>query len=181
VLRINHAFDAVYGDQQLGRFNAHCDEYGSQTMVVFGGEERFTTAVLRLSKWLKEIEIRATATIAVRWPRRASQRLPCKARCGATEFFDGAEAGAGANASSPVLRLASRAPIRADSSSISAAAVQNTLRMDLLSAGHGGTSHQGLESPPGGRARILHPNDGEPVPAVPARERLRQASGRSRW
>ena len=47
VLDIDDTFDAVHGDQQLRLFNAHYDEYGFQPIVVFDGEGRFVTAVLR--------------------------------------------------------------------------------------------------------------------------------------
>jgi Transposase DDE domain group 1 len=41
---------AVHGGQQLRLFNAHYDEYGFQPIVVFDGEGRFITAVLRPAK-----------------------------------------------------------------------------------------------------------------------------------
>ena len=47
VLDIDDSFDAVHGSQQLRLFNAHYDEYGFQPIVVFDGEGRFITAVLR--------------------------------------------------------------------------------------------------------------------------------------
>src|SRR3984893_4953679 len=47
VLDIDDTFDAVHGGQQLRLFNAHYDEYGFQPIVVFDGEGRFVTAVLR--------------------------------------------------------------------------------------------------------------------------------------
>ena len=43
-------FDAVHGGQQLRLFNAHYDEYGFQPIVVFDGEGRSVTAVLRPAK-----------------------------------------------------------------------------------------------------------------------------------
>ncbi len=46
-LDIDDTFDAVHGGQQLRLFNAHYDEYGFQPIVVFDGEGRFVTAVLR--------------------------------------------------------------------------------------------------------------------------------------
>ena len=49
-LDIDDTFDAVHGDQQLRLFNAHYDEYGFQPIVVFDGEGRFVTAVLRPAK-----------------------------------------------------------------------------------------------------------------------------------
>jgi hypothetical protein len=50
VLDIDDTFDAVHGGQQLRLFNAHYDEYGFQPIVVFDGEGRFVTAVLRPAK-----------------------------------------------------------------------------------------------------------------------------------
>jgi Transposase DDE domain group 1 len=49
-LDIDDTFDAVHGGQQLRLFNAHYDEYGFQPIVVFDGEGRFVTAVLRPAK-----------------------------------------------------------------------------------------------------------------------------------
>ena len=50
VLDIDDTFDAVHGGQQLRLFNAHHDEYGFQPIVVFDGQGRFITAVLRPAK-----------------------------------------------------------------------------------------------------------------------------------
>jgi len=49
-LDIDDTFDAVHGGQQLRLFNGHYDEYGFQPIVVFDGEGRFVTAVLRPAK-----------------------------------------------------------------------------------------------------------------------------------
>ena len=73
VLDIDDTFDAVHGDQQLRLFNAHYDEYGFQPMVVFDGEGRFITAVLRPAKRPKGTEIRAHLRRLIRairghWP-----------------------------------------------------------------------------------------------------------------
>src|SRR4051812_40420904 len=59
VLDIDDTFDAVHGGQQLRLFNAHDDEYGFQPIVVFDGEGRIVTAVLRPAKRPKGTEIRA--------------------------------------------------------------------------------------------------------------------------
>jgi hypothetical protein len=67
VLDIDDTFDAVHGDQQLRLFNAHDDESGFQPMVVFDGEGRFITAVLRPAWRPKGTEIRAH----LRWLIRA--------------------------------------------------------------------------------------------------------------
>jgi hypothetical protein len=73
VLDIDDTFDAVHGGQQLRLFNAHYDEYGFQPIVVFDGEGRFVTAVLRPAKRPKGTEIRALLrrllrAIRANWP-----------------------------------------------------------------------------------------------------------------
>ena len=50
VLDVDDTFDAVHGGQQLRLFNAHYDAYGFQPIVVFGGEGRFVTCLLRPAK-----------------------------------------------------------------------------------------------------------------------------------
>src|SRR6202161_1125028 len=74
VLDIDDTFDAVHGGQQLRLFNAHYDEYGFQPIVVFDGEGRFITAVLRpakrpggkqIVKWLR----RLIGGVRQNWPR----------------------------------------------------------------------------------------------------------------
>ena len=47
VLDIDDTFDRVHGGQQLRLFNAYYDDYGFQPIVVFDGEGRFVTALLR--------------------------------------------------------------------------------------------------------------------------------------
>ena len=74
VLDIDDTFDAVHGGQQLRLFNAHHDEYGFQPIVVFDGEGRFVSAVLRPAKRPKGVEIRGhlrrlVRAIRARWPR----------------------------------------------------------------------------------------------------------------
>ena len=74
VLDIDDTFDAVHGGQQLRLFNAHHDEYGFQPIVVFDGEGRFITAVLRPAKRPKGTEIRAflrrlLGVIRSHWPK----------------------------------------------------------------------------------------------------------------
>ncbi|MGI9492706.1 MAG: IS1380 family transposase [Geminicoccaceae bacterium] len=59
VLDVDDTFDAVHGGQQLRLFNAHYDEYGFQPIVVFDGDGRIVTAVLRPAKRPKGTEIRA--------------------------------------------------------------------------------------------------------------------------
>ena len=72
-LDIDDTFDAVHGGQQLRLFNAHYDEYGFQLIVVFDGEGRLITAVLRPAKRAGGKEIRAflrrlLRAIRANWP-----------------------------------------------------------------------------------------------------------------
>ena len=86
-LDIDDTFDAVHGGQQLRLFNAHYDEYGFQPIVVFDGEGRFVTAVLRPAKRPKGVEIRAflrrlIRAIRAHWPQveilvRADSHYAC--------------------------------------------------------------------------------------------------------
>jgi hypothetical protein len=74
VIDIDDTFDAVHGGQQLRLFNAHYDEYGFQPIVVFDGEGRFITAVLRPAKRPSGKEIRAflrrlMRAIHANWPK----------------------------------------------------------------------------------------------------------------
>jgi hypothetical protein len=74
VLDIDDTFDAVHGGQQLRLFNAHYDEYGFQPIVVFDGEGRFITAVLRPAKRPGGGEIRVflgrlLRAIRANWPK----------------------------------------------------------------------------------------------------------------
>ena len=66
VLDIDDTFDAVHGGQQLRLFNAHYDEYGFQPIVVFDGEGRFVTALLRPAKRPKGVRtaVEKSATVA---------------------------------------------------------------------------------------------------------------------
>src|SRR5208282_6155325 len=73
-LDLDDTFDAVHGGQQLRLFNAHYDEYGFQPIVVFDGEGRFITAVLRPAKRPSGKEIKAflrrlLRAIRANWPR----------------------------------------------------------------------------------------------------------------
>ncbi|MBL8668795.1 MAG: IS1380 family transposase [Rhodospirillales bacterium] len=86
-LDIDDTFDVAHGGQQLRLFNAHYDEYGFQPIVVFDGEGRFVTALLRPAKRPKGIEIRAflrrlVRTIRAHWPNvqillRADSHYAC--------------------------------------------------------------------------------------------------------
>jgi Transposase DDE domain group 1 len=74
VLDIDDTFDAVHGGQQLRLFNAHYDEYGFQPIVVFDGEGRFVTCVLRPAKRPGGKEIKAflrrlLRAIRSNWPK----------------------------------------------------------------------------------------------------------------
>src|SRR5271167_4743925 len=72
-LDIDDTFDAVHGGQQLRLFNAHYDEYGFQPIVVFDGDGRFVTAMLRPAKRPSGVEIqkllrRVLRAIRANWP-----------------------------------------------------------------------------------------------------------------
>jgi hypothetical protein len=74
VLDLDDTFDAVHGAQQLRLFNAHYDEYGFQPIVVFDGEGRPVTAMLRPARRPSGAEVRAFLRRLVReirghWPR----------------------------------------------------------------------------------------------------------------
>ena len=74
VLDIDDTFDRVHGGQQLRLFNAFHDDYGFQPIVVFDGEGRFVTALLRPGKRPGGHEIRAflrrlVGAIRANWPR----------------------------------------------------------------------------------------------------------------
>lgn len=74
VLDIDDTFDRVHGGQQLRLFNAHYDDYGFQPIVVFDGEGRFVTALLRPGKRPSGVEMRAflrrlVGAIRANWPK----------------------------------------------------------------------------------------------------------------
>jgi hypothetical protein len=74
ILDIDDTFDRVHGEQQLRLFNAYHDDYGFQPIVVFDGEGRFLTALLRPGKRPGGREIRAflrrlIGAIRANWPR----------------------------------------------------------------------------------------------------------------
>jgi len=74
VLDVDDTFDAVHGGQQLRLFNAHYDEYGFQPIVVFDGEGRFITCVLRPArrpsgKEIKPFLRRLLRAIRSHWPK----------------------------------------------------------------------------------------------------------------
>jgi DDE family transposase len=74
VLDADDTFDAVHGGQQLRLFNAYYDEYGFQPVVVFDGEGRPVTAMLRPARRPTGAEARALLRRLVReirshWPR----------------------------------------------------------------------------------------------------------------
>lgn len=50
MLDIDDTFDAVHGGPQLRLFNGFHDDNGFQPIVVFDGEGRFITAILRPAK-----------------------------------------------------------------------------------------------------------------------------------
>jgi hypothetical protein len=74
ILDVDDTFDRVHGGQQLRLFNAYHDDYGFQPIVVFDGEGRFVTALLRPGKRPNGHEIRAflrrlVGAIRANWPR----------------------------------------------------------------------------------------------------------------
>jgi hypothetical protein len=74
VLDVDDTFDAVHGGQQLRLFNAYYDEYGFQPIVVFDGEGRPVSAMLRPARRPTGTEARAFLRRLVReirghWPR----------------------------------------------------------------------------------------------------------------
>jgi len=87
VLDVDDTFDRVHGGQQLRLFNAFHDDYGFQPIVVFDGEGRFVTALLRPGKRPGGQEIRAflrrlVGAIRAFWPRveillRADSHYAC--------------------------------------------------------------------------------------------------------
>jgi hypothetical protein len=87
VLDVDDTFDRVHGSQQLRLFNAYHDDYGFQPIVVFDGEGRFVTALLRPGKRPGGREIRAflrrlVGAIRATWPRveillRADSHYAC--------------------------------------------------------------------------------------------------------
>jgi DDE family transposase len=87
VLDVDDTFDRVHGGQQLRLFNAYHDDYGFQPIVVFDGEGRFVTALLRPGKRPGGREIRGflrrlVGAIRATWPRleillRADSHYAC--------------------------------------------------------------------------------------------------------
>src|ERR1700684_3736382 len=73
-LDIDDTFDAVHCGSPVRLVNAHYDEYGFQPIVVFDGEGRFITAVLRPAKRPGGKEVRAflrrlLRAIRANWPK----------------------------------------------------------------------------------------------------------------
>ena len=92
VLDVDDTFDRVHGGQQLRLFNAYQDEYGFQPIVVFDGEGRFVTALLRPGKRPGGREIRGflrrlIGAIRARWPR-VEILLRADSHYAAPEVFD---------------------------------------------------------------------------------------------
>ena len=74
VLDIDDTFDRVHGGQQLRLFNAHYADYGFQPIVVFDGEGRFVSVLLRPGKRPSGMEIRGfvrrlVGAIRGHWPK----------------------------------------------------------------------------------------------------------------
>jgi hypothetical protein len=92
VLDIDDTFDRVHGGQQLRLFNAYYDDYGFQPIVVFDGEGRFVTALLRPGKRPSGVEIRGfvrrlVGAIRAHWPR-VEILLRADSHYAAPEVFD---------------------------------------------------------------------------------------------
>jgi hypothetical protein len=92
ILDIDDTFDRVHGGQQLRLFNAYHDDYGFQPIVVFDGEGRFVTALLRPGKRPSGVEIRGFArrlvgAIRAHWPR-VEILLRADSHYAAPEVFD---------------------------------------------------------------------------------------------
>jgi len=92
VLDIDDTFDRVHGGQQLRLFNAYYDDYGFQPIVVFDGEGRFVTALLRPGKRPSGVEVRAflrrvVGAIRAYWPR-VEILLRADSHYAAPEVFD---------------------------------------------------------------------------------------------
>ena len=92
VFDVDDTFDRVHGSQQLRLFNAFHDDYGFQPIVVFDGEGRFVTALLRPGKRPGGREIRAFLRRLVRairatWPK-VEILLRADSHYAAPEVFD---------------------------------------------------------------------------------------------
>src|SRR5271157_4526190 len=92
VLDVDDTFDRVHGSQQLRLFNAYHDDYGFQPIVVFDGEGRFVTALLRPGKRPGGVEIRGflrrlIAAIRAHWPK-VEILLRADSHYSAPEVFD---------------------------------------------------------------------------------------------
>jgi Transposase DDE domain group 1 len=82
----------VHGGQQLRLFNAYHDDYGFQPIVVFDGEGRFVSVLLRPGKRPSGVEIRGfvrrlVGAIRAHWPR-IEILLRADSHYAAPEVFD---------------------------------------------------------------------------------------------
>ena len=73
VLDFDDTFDVAHGEQQLRLFNAYYDDFGFQPMLVFDGQGRIVTAILRPGKRPTGKEIRGhlrriIRAIRANWP-----------------------------------------------------------------------------------------------------------------
>ena len=92
VLDIDDTFDRVHGGQQLRLFNAYHDDYGFQPIVVFDGEGRFVSVLLRPGKRPSGMEIRGfvrrlVGAIRAHWPK-VEILLRADSHYAAPEVFD---------------------------------------------------------------------------------------------
>src|SRR5471030_1777199 len=117
-LDIDDTFDAVHGGQQLRLFNAHYDEYGFQPIVVFDGEGRFVTAVLRPAKRPSGKEIRPFLRRLLR-AIRANGPTP-RSCCAPTAIIAAPTRSTGVGPTASITSSASRRPRHcADTSQVS--------------------------------------------------------------
>jgi Transposase DDE domain group 1 len=92
VLDIDDTFDRVHGAQQLRLFNAHHGDYGFQPIVVFDGEGRFVSVLLRPGKRPSGVEVRGfvrrlVGAIRAHWPK-VEILLRADSHYAAPEVFD---------------------------------------------------------------------------------------------
>ena len=92
VFDIDDTFDRVHGGQQLRLFNAYHDDYGFQPIVVFDGEGRFVSVLLRPGKRPSGVEIRGfvrrlVGAIRAHWPK-VEILLRADSHYAAPEVFD---------------------------------------------------------------------------------------------
>jgi len=174
-LDIDDTFDAAHGGQQLRLFNAHYDEYGFQPIVVFDGEGRFVTAMLRPAKRPSGKEIkpflrRLLRAIRAHWPDTEILLRADSHYCG-PEVLDWCRA----SGLDYILGIAPTTTLRRHVEGLEAstkASFEAAPRGCLLPARPGRKPYQVLEDPSGGGSHVLLKGDSQPVSVVPARGRV---------